>query len=72
MSDKYTADEKIEISQLVIRLFNKFSKMNLSFREMGDLVDAEASSVHRWYHGVSQPSRYHLKRIAHFINKSRK
>lgn len=72
MSDKYTADEKIEISKLVISLFNKFSKMNLSFREMGDLVDAEASSVHRWYHGISQPSRYHIKRITNFLNKSRK
>ena len=67
MPEKYSLEEKEKIKALTRRMFNKCMERGLTYRQVGSLVKAQPSTVWRWYHGKSWPSRHHVHHVKKFL-----
>lgn len=71
MSEKYSDKDKAVIAMLVKRMFIKAERMGTTYRRLAPLVGAKSpTTVWRWRHGRSTPSRHHVYSIKRFLGYS--
>ena len=69
--DKYSADDEKAIGILVARLFNKAKKSGYTYRQLARVLNCKSHvTLYRWFHGVSTPSKTHVRQIKMFMGYS--
>lgn len=69
--DKYDEKDKKLIPLLLNRMFLKANKMGTTYRRLAPIVRAKSpTTVWRWKHEVSVPSRHHVYWIKKFLGYS--
>lgn len=67
MPDVYTKKDSDIVRLLVRRVFKKKSESGITYRQIAALLKAQPSTVHRWFHGQSMPSRHHVVHMKKFM-----